>query len=110
PLPRPLNHPAAASTGDAIYVIGGYNDLTFTPVATVYRYDVDDDVWTSVAELPQARGALAAAVIDGKIYAAGGVPGGRDLTVYDPATNSWTTRAPMPTAREHLAAAAFGGK
>lgn len=110
PLPQPLHHPAAASTGDAIYVIGGYPDLTFTATAAVYRYDVAADRWTRVADLPRPRAAMAAAAIDGKIYATGGVPGGSDLTVYDPLADRWTALAPMLTPREHLAAVTAGGK
>jgi N-acetylneuraminic acid mutarotase len=53
-------------------------------------------------------------VINGKIYAVGGVGLGRRNTgaheVYDPATDQWTTLAPLPTPRDHLAAAAVGGR
>jgi hypothetical protein len=54
--------------------------------------------------MPTARGALSTSVVDGKIYAIGGVPynGGAAFStveVYDPATDTWTTKAPMPTAR-----------
>ncbi|NIO40345.1 MAG: hypothetical protein GTO41_09190, partial [Burkholderiales bacterium] len=56
------------------------------------------------------RGALAAAVVNGRIHAVGGTGPGRRNTsaheVYDPGTDSWTQRAPLPTTRDHLAAAA----
>lgn len=109
PLPRPRHHAAAASDGAAIYVVGGYESLTFDPQSSVYRYDPGTNRWTEVAPLPAARGALAAAAIDGMIYAVGGVPGNRDLTVYDPAGNLWRTLSSMPTGREHLAAAGASG-
>jgi N-acetylneuraminic acid mutarotase len=54
------------------------------------------------------------AVLNGLIYAAGGlVDGGTavgDLTVYNPATNTWATLAPMPTPRDHLIAEAANGR
>jgi len=109
PLPRPLHHTAAAAVGSSIYVVGGFGTIAFDPQPSVYRYDIPLDRWTQVADLPSARGALAAVAIDGLVYAVGGVPGGTDLTVYDPAANAWTVLPPMPTGREHLAAAALHG-
>jgi N-acetylneuraminic acid mutarotase len=69
-------------------------------------YDVGDDAWTPLPDLPQAfpnRNHIAATAIDGKIYVAGGRYGGGSfsdpvtdsLDVYDPASQQWTTRAPM---------------
>ncbi len=53
------------------------------------------------------RGALAAAVLDGKIHAVGGVGSNGHNTpaheIYDPASDRWTAAAPVPTARDHLA-------
>ena len=72
-----------------------------------------DAGWTARAPLPVDRGAMGVAVINGKIYAAGGLSGSthvNHLTVYDPAVNSWTTLAPMSVARDHLTAAALDGK
>ena len=59
------------------------------------------------------RSGLAAAVVDGMIYAIGG----RSASVqyetkneaYDPATDRWRTRQSMNTGRFHLAAAAVDG-
>jgi N-acetylneuraminic acid mutarotase len=59
--------------------------------------------------MPTARGAHAAAVIDGKIHLFGGAY--RKLfnlvdtdahEVYDPATDTWETLSPLPTPRDHL--------
>jgi hypothetical protein len=64
------------------------------------------------AEVLTARGALAAAVLDGRIHALGGA-GDRPLDsheVYDPATDTWTTRSAMPTPRDHLAVVSLGGQ
>lgn len=110
PLPESLHHAAAATIGDAIYVIGGYRTLAFDPTSRVYRYDSMLDSWSRVADLPTPRGALAAAAIDGKIYAVGGAQTPRELVVYDPAIDRWSSLPAMPTGREHHAAAALDGK
>ena len=64
--------------------------------------------------MPTARGALAAAVLDGRIHAVSGVGSARKNTpaheAYDPATNQWTRRTPVPTPRDHHAAVAAGGR
>jgi hypothetical protein len=59
-----------------------------------------------------ARWGLAAAAVDGKIYAIGGWDGGylRTVEEYDPKTDKWRMLAAMPTARAYLAAAAVDGK
>jgi N-acetylneuraminic acid mutarotase len=66
-----------------------------------------------VPSLPLPRGAGAAAVIDGRIYLAGGLRNGAsiaDFAALDPSTNAWTPLPPLPTARDHLAAAAIDGR
>jgi N-acetylneuraminic acid mutarotase len=73
------------------------------------------NVWFSMAPMPTARAGLAAATVNGKIYAIGGFGvGGTFLAtveVYDPVANTWsTTPAPMPTARAGLAAVTVNGK
>ena len=110
PMPEPVHHPAAATLDGAIYVMGGYRTVSFTPTSEVYRYDPALDRWTRLADLPSPRGALAAAAIDGRIYAVGGAPTLDELVVYETATDRWTTLAPMPSAREHLTAVAHEGR
>ncbi len=60
--------------------------------------------WRARADLPEARGWLAAAESGPLLYAMGGldiwtweVVG--TVEAYDPSSDSWTTRAPMPTPR-----------
>jgi N-acetylneuraminic acid mutarotase len=67
------------------------------------------NTWTTKANMPTGRSGLAAAEINGKLYAVGGTNSGV-LQVYDPQTNSWMSMASMPTARGFLAAAAIDGK
>jgi hypothetical protein len=61
-----------------------------------------EDTWVSKAPMHKARAGLGVAVVDGKIYAIGGLVGNGVVTgvneVYDPETDSWITKTPMPTA------------
>jgi N-acetylneuraminic acid mutarotase len=62
-------------------------------------------IWMNKADMPTPRWDLSSAVVNGKIYAIGGVSseyGSKLLSnveEYDPATNTWTNKADMPTAR-----------
>jgi hypothetical protein len=112
---------AAAQVGNALFAIGG-RDSTKGPcsgngtgeLATVERYDIDTDTWTTVAPLPSRRSDLAAAAVGGKIYVFGGCRGRQnilgDVDVYDPVTNTWST-APtdMPTKRAAMYAVENNG-
>jgi N-acetylneuraminic acid mutarotase len=73
--------------------------------------------------MPTPRDHLAAATVDGKLYAVGGrieVDFDRNLNVneeYDPATDTWTQKSTLPTPRSGIAAASvedvvyvFGGE
>ncbi len=76
-------------------------------------FDPATNTWSTAAPMPTARGGLSAAVVNGKIYAIGGINSGVRLStveVYDPATNTWSAAASMLTPREILAAAAVNGK
>ncbi len=71
--------------------------------------------WTQKADMPTARWNLSTSVVDGKVYAIGGltVYRGTDLAtveVYDPVTDTWTQKADMPTPRGWLATSAVNGK
>ena len=75
------------------YLIGGFVE-GWTPTDEVHAYDPANDRWQRLAALPTVRGALAAAVLDGKIHAVGSIGWrGRNTPaheVYDPAANRWT--------------------
>jgi N-acetylneuraminic acid mutarotase len=72
-----------------------------------------ENEWTSMMSMPTARGGLGVAVVNGKIYAIGGVNNDTQLAVneeYDPAKDTWTTKEPMPTARSGFAIAVYRSK
>jgi N-acetylneuraminic acid mutarotase len=98
-----------AAVDGKLYMIGG----SAGQQALVDRYDPGTNTWASVAPMPAARNTVGVAVINGKIYVAGG---GSDATppstlfVYDPGSNTWVTKANMPTGRNRLDATAWNGK
>jgi N-acetylneuraminic acid mutarotase len=65
--------------------------------------------WQREADLPDPRGHVSAAVLDGKIYALGG-DHGHDITQidvnscprFDPATKKWNSIASLPDGRSHF--------
>lgn len=115
-VPMPMHHTMAVGVGGRLYVIGGEFDGAGTGrpevfLNTVYMLDSQAGTWTRRAPMPTARSGGGAAVIDGKIYVAGGrPPRGSDFAVYDPAADRWTVLPSLPTQRNHLAVDAIGGR
>lgn len=62
--------------------------------------------------MPPPRLSLSTAVVNGKIYAIGGIWGGVELSTegYDPVTDTWTEKADMPTPRHDLSTSVVDGK
>jgi N-acetylneuraminic acid mutarotase len=97
-----------------IYVMGGCLQ-GWIDVTTVEEYDPQTDTWTPRADMPSLRRCFSTSVVDGKIYAIGGVHYGdkRYLTTveeYDPMTDTWTPKADMPTARWNLSTSVVNGR
>ena len=73
-----------------------------------------EGTWTSKAPMPTPRGKLAVGVVDGILYAVGGVdPGIADIgystvEAYNRTTNSWTIKSPLPIPCWDGAASAIG--
>lgn len=127
-IPEGVNHAGFAAVGGKLYIVGGFRENTFGPTGAVRRYDPATGQWQDGAPMLTPRGALAVAVLNGRIHAVGGnAADGAGLPphehgapqadnsvatheVYDPATNTWTRLAPMPTPRNHLGAAVVGGR
>ena len=73
----------------------------------------DESSWSPLAPMPTARSELGVAVVEGKIYAIGGLSGNLPVNTneqYDPVSNQWTVEAPMPTARNGFAIAVYNDK
>jgi N-acetylneuraminic acid mutarotase len=78
-----------------------------------YAEEVENS-WMVMERMSGPRGALGATVLDGKVYAIGGLCQMLDLSLpvrnneaYTPATNTWTTLKSMPTARYWFGTATF---
>ena len=105
-----------ASLDGKLYAVGGYgpndNDL-FASLSSVERYDAATNAWEAVAPMESARSASGVAVLEGKLYVAGGYNDDGYLSSverYDPALDAWEAVAPMATARAHLTVAVLDGK
>jgi N-acetylneuraminic acid mutarotase len=116
PLPIPMHHVVAASANGKMYAIGGEfqgggSNLPPIFMNTLFELDPAVGEWVARNPMPTGRSAGGAAVIDGKIYVAGGrPPQGHDFSVYDTDTDTWTELPQVPTDRNHLAVGAIGGK
>jgi kelch-like protein 17 (actinfilin)/kelch-like protein 20 len=83
----------------------------------VEYYEASTNVWTAAAPMRVARNKAGAAVLNGRLYVAGGSSGNtvtsnhlRSVERYDPSTNSWETVAPMSTTRRGFVVAELDGK
>jgi len=106
PMPNPRAAGAAALNG-LLYTVGGDS------FGTVEAYNPVTDSWSSKASLPGNGNPIydpGVAVMDGKLYAAGGFNHGTTVDVYDPALNQWSFGPPMLTARGELTVAALPDK
>jgi N-acetylneuraminic acid mutarotase len=70
--------------------------------------------WSTMSPMPTARGGVGLAVVNGKIYAIGGLNGNNvpvsTTEEYDPQTNGWISKMPMPTPRSGFAIAVYQNK
>ncbi len=105
-LPVGTDHAWAVTVGARLYVGGGTSNR-------VFFYDPAADAWTEVASSAFVHGGTpVAALIEGRIYVAGGSGGGmagNELEAYDPAADRWSTLAAMECARNHMGGGVIGG-
>jgi N-acetylneuraminic acid mutarotase len=127
---RGADMPAASSSGvsgvidNRLYVLTG-RDNTYLPDGTpctdcgsvftrqLFRYNAAQNRWVRLKSSPNFHLEGAAAVINGKLYVAGGRgPEGttRALDIYDPATNHWTSGAPLPSTHVSGVGVALAGQ
>jgi len=78
--------------------------------------EITENFWTLKAPIPTERFELGVAVVNGKIYAIGGLLLHAFNTYsgvneeYDPATDTWVNRASMPTPRANFGIAVYQNK
>jgi N-acetylneuraminic acid mutarotase len=108
---RPLlgNHHAVEVYNGRMYLIGG---LDANSAGQVQIYDPSTNGWSVGAPAPYAAGSCCSAVINGKIYIAGGLVGvisaqeilgfsTNAAAVYDPVANTWASLPPLPFTATH---------
>jgi hypothetical protein len=122
PLPQARDEVQAATVDGRIYLVGGawmetkdgrrvehYTDGFMT------EYDPKANSWRERARAPEGLTHQGIAVLDGKIYLAGGFAGGHHtlpsagVYSYDPAADRWRTLAPLSAPRGAIALASVGG-
>ena len=109
-LPIAIQEAAAASVGNLLYVVGGY-DSSRNSSATVFVFDGTS--WHRGPPLPIAVNHPGAAAIGGDVYVAGGfTPGGATNRVFvlTAGNANWRELAPMHQPRGALALISLGGR
>jgi N-acetylneuraminic acid mutarotase len=114
PLPERNSWLTSCTLNEKIYIIGGATD--YTVLSTVAVYNPVTDTWdTTKTEMSGSRWGLSANVVNGKIYAMGGVQGASGpalskVEVYDPGQDTWELKAEMPTPRVGFASCVVDDK
>jgi N-acetylneuraminic acid mutarotase len=119
-MPRPLGETVALSLDDRIHLITGSlhgsGEENRGPTGTHLVYDPGADAWSEARPAPTARSSATGAVLDGRLYVAGGrrrEQGGitnlGTLERYDPDADAWTEVRPLPQPSGGLAGAALDG-
>ncbi len=125
-MPTPRSAISTSVVDGKIYTMGGeqtekikrYTGYVYEikVLPTVEMYDPLTDTWTQKADMPTPRSYLSTSVVDGKIYAIGGVPRTRELPrletveVYDPATDTWEKTGDINQARSCAAIGVVNGE
>ena len=100
-MPTPRYYFSTSVVDRKIFAIGGETQMEKgefgdRALSKVEMYDPATDTWTQKADMPTPRSYLSTSVMDGKIYAMGGLlytneqPRLETVEVYDPATDRWT--------------------
>jgi hypothetical protein len=88
-----LAHAACVLEGD-IYVFGGSGDQSRQQPDGVYKYDTEEDVWTTLAPMPSVGIFHGAFTLDGRIYITGTGASGYGVLLFDPTSGAWSNLAP----------------
>jgi N-acetylneuraminic acid mutarotase len=110
PLPEPRAGGGLAMVEHTLHYFGGYKADRDTNAADHWSLSLEEGKdWQHEADLPDPRGHVSAAVLDGQIYALGG-DHGHDIKQIDvkschrldPAAKKWTEIASLPDGRSHF--------
>lgn len=112
PLPAARSRLALAAVDDRLVALGGEGPDGVS--SATFLYDTEANGWLPGSDKPTAVANIQAGVVDGLIYAPGGVAAdgaaSSTLEVYDLAGDVWTARAALPAPLAAYALAVFDGK
>ncbi|WP_278401773.1 phage tail-collar fiber domain-containing protein [Stutzerimonas kunmingensis] len=118
--PGGYTYQSLQAIGGKLYLFGGKGSWSSnTGTRSLYEYNPATAAWTAKTSPPNGteRYDAASAVLDGKLYIAGGIWDGgsgstakKDVWSYDPGTDKWTQRASMPWQKYLAAGAAVNGR
>jgi len=115
PLAVARDHLGAATVGGRVHAVTGRDGSALKAALEVL--DATTGAWTRRADIPTARGGIAAAELSGRLVVLGGEGNGFDpagifhqTESYDPATDTWRADTPMHTGRHGIGAALVGNR
>jgi hypothetical protein len=98
--PYPLSVYGACASfdkGNFIYVAGGHTDTQYS--LNAYKYDLTNNIWVPIANLPYPMNFSGGAFINGKFHVFGGtdpIGYGMRHVAYDPDFDTWLDMAAVP--------------
>ncbi|KAF1811710.1 galactose oxidase, partial [Eremomyces bilateralis CBS 781.70] len=117
-LPEGRDHAGGGVVGDTLYVVGGRVGTIASVRDTVYALDLGGlpgARWVEKRKMGVARGGIAAAVVEGKIFAFGGEGNVEsekgvfgEVEVYDTVGDTWVEGEAMRVPRHGFGAAVIG--
>jgi len=101
-----------------IYLLGGETNEPSSNadiLDLVEAFDPETDSWETLAPMPSPRAYFSACVVNGKIYAIGGLhkfpfPGLNTIFEYDPVADTWKEKQPLKMGRYGISTCVFDGK
>lgn len=112
-LPVPLHHTALVSTGDRLWLIGGYvtTEGGWAPELRTWWLESDGEPWQPGPDLLLARGAPAAVATASTVWVLGGVgDAGTQVATEWLGEEGWEPGPSLVAPREHLAAVVVDGQ
>lgn len=85
-LTFPRGYHTAHKFENNVFVFGGYDSDSFSarPIGAIEKYDVENNVWSVVANLNSPRGCCGTSVYKNKVYIPGGWGDEATIEVFDP--------------------------
>ncbi len=125
-MPTPRSAVSTSVVDGKIFAIGGAQmkkikgyrgwSLKSKKLTTVEMYDPATDTWTQKADMPTPRSYLSTSVMDGKIYAIGGMSSSNEqwrletVEIYDPLTDTWAKAKDITHPRSCTAISVVNGE